>query len=69
MAAEVPRVTIMFCSLERDDELRAAFSEREFELLDALFADFDDAVLARGMFKYQHVGEGARGHAVSACRP
>jgi hypothetical protein len=27
-----------------------------FELLNALFTEFDDAVERAGMFKYQHVG-------------
>ena len=53
-------VTIMFCAFEQHAEMQAAFSEREFDQLNAAFSDFDAAVAAHGMFKYQHVG---------ACRP
>lgn len=60
VGSEIPRVTIMFCAFEQHAEMQAAFSEREFDQLNAAFSDFDAAVAAHGMFKYQHVG---------ACRP
>jgi hypothetical protein len=52
----LPHVTLMFCALERHAEMQAGFSERDFHLLNALFVEFDDAVRAHGMYKYQHVG-------------
>ena len=52
----LPRVTIMFCALEGHAEMQAAFTEREFDELNAVFSDFDAAVKEHGMFKYQHVG-------------
>ena len=36
---------------------QAAFSPHEFNLIDSLFPDFDRAVEALGLFKYQHVGQ------------
>jgi class 3 adenylate cyclase len=52
----IPHCTIMFCALEQEEDLQAAFTVDVFELLCSLFADFDDAVKRSGMFKYQHVG-------------
>ena len=56
LAADVALTTVMFCALERQEELRDGFSEDVFDLLGQLIADFDDAVGAAGMYKYQHVG-------------
>jgi len=49
----IPITTIMFCML--DYEVR---EEADFDFLDALFSDLDEAVERSGMFKYQHVSCG-----------
>ena len=56
LARDIPCVTVMFCTLERQEELQREFSEEVFDLLGRTFADLDDAVQEHGMYKYQHVG-------------
>ena len=57
IGVNIDKCIIMFCSLEPQQDLRAACSELLFHRLHALFSKLDDAVERRGMFKYQHVGE------------
>ena len=56
LAADIPRVVIMFCTLQAQPEMQERFSEGVFGLMNDLFSDFDDEVKAARMFKYQHVG-------------
>eukprot|EP00291_Cryptomonas_curvata_P021063 CAMPEP_0172172290 /NCGR_PEP_ID=MMETSP1050-20130122/12361_1 /TAXON_ID=233186 /ORGANISM="Cryptomonas curvata, Strain CCAP979/52" /LENGTH=507 /DNA_ID=CAMNT_0012843807 /DNA_START=379 /DNA_END=1899 /DNA_ORIENTATION=+ len=57
LGTTISECTIMFCSLEPQAELQAAFSEELFTFLNAVFCTFDDAVTRFEMFKYQHVGD------------
>ena len=52
--ALIPRCSLMFCMLERREELQNQSSEHIFSLLSAVFCDFDDEVSRFGMYKYQH---------------
>jgi hypothetical protein len=52
LEAAMDHVIVMFCSLEPRAALRAADADT-FALLHRVFSDFDVAVAAAGMFKYQ----------------
>ena len=57
LGTQIERCTIMFCSLEPQEQLKAEFSEKVFSLLNEAFSAFDRAVKRSGMFKYQHVSD------------
>lgn len=55
LAATVPDVIVMFCSLEPRNIINQCLSDETFNLLDDVFSAMDRAVDASGMYKYQHV--------------
>ena len=57
LGTSIRHCTVMFCSLEPQEELKAQFSERVFSLLNEAFSAFDREVQRSGMFKYQHVSD------------
>ena len=57
LGTSIRHCTVMFCSLEPQEELKAEFSERVYSLLNDAFSAFDGAVKRSGMFKYQHVSD------------
>jgi len=57
LGVEIPRCIAMFCALEPQTELKTLLGYESFNLLDRIFQEFDEAVQASGMYKYQHVGD------------
>jgi hypothetical protein len=53
LCKKIDMCSVMFCSLEPQDSLRAEASEGLFALLDDVFTAFDACVLRHRMFKYQ----------------
>ena len=57
LGTTIGHCTILFCSLEPQDQLRASFSQETLALMNEVFSSFDDAVERYRMFKYQHVAD------------
>ena len=61
-AMSIPFCTVMFCMIDYE-----ATSTADFEFIDTLFAELDEAVEQSGMYKYQHVSCGSCHNFIVTC--